>query len=130
VLSCVVLSCVGRFPVLFVMYVVSYYVFECLVVVQSMAKINPAQIAMLKEMQPEFNFQERKVQPSLNAGGDNLLEDNAGEDDTEASLGGFSDKSMGDLLGLHGKQCTLAWWDNVDEEWKQCMNVCSFLYMS
>jgi hypothetical protein len=82
-----------------------------------MATINPAQIALLKQMQPEFNFQERKVQPSLSAV-DNLLEENNGEDDTEASLGGFTDVSMTDLLGLNGKNTWIVvltnCYDNID----------------
>jgi hypothetical protein len=44
-----------------------------------MAKINPAQIALLKEMQPEFNFQERKIQPSLESMGGDFLEETNGK---------------------------------------------------
>ena len=73
-----------------------------LAVIESMAKINPAQIALLKEMQPEFNFQERKIQPSLDAGADNLLdEEAAAEDETVDQSVSFSEKSMTDVLGLN-----------------------------
>jgi len=76
-----------------------------LAVIESMAKINPAQIALLKEMQPEFNFQQRLIQPSLDAAGaDNLLDDEervAGEDETLEPSVGFSENSMSEMLGLN-----------------------------
>ena len=73
-----------------------------------MAKINPAQVALLKELQPEFNFQERKIQPSLAAGGDGLLEENEEEEDNSQTTGpGFSDRSMTDILGFNGANIIL-----------------------
>ena len=80
-------------------------------VAQSMATINPAQVALLKEMQPEFNFQERKVLPELGpaakGAGDSLLDNDTLGDESNVdggSLGGFSDKSMTDILGLNGRK--------------------------
>lgn len=68
-----------------------------------MAKINPAQVALIKEMQPEFNFQERKVFPTedpvtTKGAGDTDL----GNDDDDGNS--FTDKSMTDILGLNGKK--------------------------
>lgn len=79
-----------------------------------MAMINPAQVALLKEMQPEFNFQERKVLPMEAAAtgtGDNLIDNDelGGQDNINGeSVGGFSDQSMTDLLGLNGNLLCLS----------------------
>jgi hypothetical protein len=51
-----------------------------------MARINPRQIQYIKEVQPDFDFQERKIQPSLNvATSDDLFRvDNSDVDDNDS----------------------------------------------
>jgi len=49
-------------------------------VIDAMARINPRQIQHIKSMQPEFEFQERKIQPSLDvASTDDLFTADNGE---------------------------------------------------
>lgn len=108
---------------------------------QSMATINPAQVALLKEMQPEFNFQERKLQPSADPaaakGGDSLMGDSleVEQGQEQDSAAGFSDQSMTDLLGLNGKAipkyllCSVLFitFMFVHLNMNQCMHVYSFI---
>jgi hypothetical protein len=56
-----------------------------------MTRINPAQVQYIKDMQPDFDFQERKIQPSLDvASSDDLfrMEGSTAEDESQESAGG------------------------------------------
>jgi hypothetical protein len=59
-----------------------------------MARINPAQVQFIKDIQPDFEFQERKIQPSLDvASADDLFKvdgSNGDEDAISDSGGGAS----------------------------------------